>query len=294
MIDRRKVKGLHDYEGNKENIVNNKSPSKKRSNQFGVAIKPTPLEQTRPNEIKMNFGGNVMDESSYDPDEDNLQTPLAPPIDEVEPLEASSLFESVYIMDGESDQIKHHIKKEMDIFNLAFDIGESKMLQLTSEEKEMVYKPQFEDIFNYVKYVAFKSKMEAEIPIISLIYIEKLLRKCGVLVNIYNWRRIVLITLCIGSKIWDDDSLENVHFPKVMSDVTLKDISTLEKTFLNLIDYDVIIKGKEYAKYYFIMTTLGEESKKNPPWRLMNPSTIQKLEGESQRVQEQLMHKYQH
>lgn len=70
--------------------------------------------------------------------------------------------------------------------------------------------------------------MESEIPIISLIYIEKLLRKCGVLVNCHNWRRIVLTTLCIGSKIWDDDSLENIHFPKVMYDVTLKDISTLE------------------------------------------------------------------
>lgn len=71
-------------------------------------------------------------------------------------------------------------------------------------------------------------------------------------------------------------------------------ISTLEKTFLNLIDYDVIIKGKEYAKYYFIMTTLGEESKKNPPWRLMNPSTVQKIEGESHRIQEHLKKRYNH
>ena len=139
----------------------------------------------------------------------------------------------------------------MNIFDLSYDIDAKKHIILTEEEKEIVYNPQFEDIFNYIKYVAFKSKMEAEIPIISLIYIEKLLRKCGVLVNINNWRRIVLTTLCIGSKIWDDDSLENVHFPKVMPDVSLKEISQLEKTFLGLIGYDVIIKGTEYAKCYF-------------------------------------------
>ena len=139
----------------------------------------------------------------------------------------------------------------MNIFNFSYDIEAKKDIVLTEEEKDLIYNLQFEDIFNYIKYVAFKSKMEAEIPIISLIYIEKLLRKWGVLVNIYNWRRIVLTTLWIGSKIWDDDSLENVHFPKVMPDVSLKEISQLEKTFLGLIGYDVIIKGTEYAKCYF-------------------------------------------
>jgi hypothetical protein len=37
-----------------------------------------------------------------------------------------------------------------------------------------------------------------------------------------------LICLCLASKIWDDDSLENVHFPKVMRDVTNFEINKLE------------------------------------------------------------------
>lgn len=40
------------------------------------------------------------------------------PIDECEPLEASSLFESVYILDNDSDQIKKHIAQQMDVFNV--------------------------------------------------------------------------------------------------------------------------------------------------------------------------------
>ena len=83
-------------------------------------------------------------------------------------------------------------------------------------------------IADYCKYVTIACKMEIEIPIVCLVYIEKLLLSTGILLNKYNWRRIVLICLCLASKIWDDDSLENVHFPKVMSDVTNFEINKLE------------------------------------------------------------------
>lgn len=50
----------------------------------------------------------------------------------------------------------------------------------------------------------------------------------GLLINNFNWKRLTLISLCIGSKIWDDDSLENVHFPKVMPELSLRMINKLE------------------------------------------------------------------
>jgi len=42
-----------------------------------------------------------------------------------------------------------------------------------------------------------------------------------------------------------------------MTDITLKEISGLEKTFLNLTDFDLVIRGSEYAKYYFILKTFA-------------------------------------
>jgi hypothetical protein len=64
-------------------------------------------------------------------------------------------------------------------------------------------------IVDYAKYVTIACKMENEIPIIGLIYIERLLMNTGILLNKYNWQRMLLSCLCIASKIWDDDSLEN-------------------------------------------------------------------------------------
>lgn len=119
--------------------------------------------------------------------------------------------------------------------------------------------PSADDIAAYSKYVTIASKMENETPIIALVYIERILLKTGILINKYNWKRILLICLCVASKVWDDDSLENVHFPKVMSDVSLSMINKLEEIFLGLfLHYDLVVKGSEYAKYYFIMRTLAD------------------------------------
>lgn len=115
------------------------------------------------------------------------------------------------------------------------------------------------ELVDYMKYVVISCKMEAEIPIIALIYIEKLLFATGILLNKYNWRRLTLICLCLASKVWDDDSLENVHFPKVMPDVKLNEINKLEQAFLEFIDYRLVLTGSDYAKYYFIMRSLAEK-----------------------------------
>jgi hypothetical protein len=114
-------------------------------------------------------------------------------------------------------------------------------------------------VVDYCKYVTIACKMESEIPVIALIYIERLLMTTGILINKYNWQRVLLVSLCLASKIWDDDSLENQHFPKVMPNVTNNEINKLEQAYLEFVDFKLIIRGAEYAKYYFIMRTLAEE-----------------------------------
>ena len=131
--------------------------------------------------------------------------------------------------------------------------------ELVFNEDQFVAMPTERYIAEYCKYVTIACKMENEIPIVCLVYLEKLLLTTGILLNKWNWRRLVLICLCLASKIWDDDSLENVHFPKVMSDVTNAEINKLEQLFLEFIDYKLVIKGSEYAKYYFIMRSLADD-----------------------------------
>ena len=192
----------------------------------------------------MNLCFNKSDSSEYDPNQSYKKPSHL--------IKGYSPLESVYELDPSSGEYKEFIKNEMQKFNFNYDLSEG-----GNAETPMNYDgPKFETVFEKIKRWATKAKMESEMPILSLIYVEKLMKKTGILINENNWERLVLITLCIASKIWDDDSLENEHFAKVLDEVTLKDISALETAFLNLIEYEVVVTSKQFAKYSFILNSL--------------------------------------
>lgn len=95
--------------------------------------------------------------------------------------------------------------------------------------------------------------MEKEVPIIALVYVERLLIKSGFGLNGTNWRRITFTALIMASKIWDDESFENENFAKAFPTYTTREINELERVFLNFIEYNLYVKSSEYAKYYFIL-----------------------------------------
>ena len=155
-------------------------------------------------------------------------------------------------IDLNEENMRDFVLSQLSLFDCRMEY-DSEVLNLDWRVKE----PTEADIADYCKYVTISCKMENEIPIICLIYIEKLLLSTGILLNKYNWQRMMLCCLCLASKIWDDDSLENVHFPKVMPNVTNNEINKLEQAYCEFLDFKLVIKGSEYANYYFILRTLS-------------------------------------
>ena len=196
--------------------------------------------------------------------------PPKPQSNRKQPLDSQASYESAFKLESLSkERIKHLLIEQMKIFSERYDFESDFYDKYLDIEF-----PTELDIFEYCRYVTSCSKMENEIPIICLVYLERFITKTGILLTVENWRRLTLISLCIGSKIWDDDSLENVHFPQVMPDVTLGEIAKLEKVFLSVIDFDLIIKGAEYAKYYFILKHFAEKFNSTLP---MGPLTIEQM-----------------
>lgn len=70
-----------------------------------------------------------------------------------------------------------------------------------SNEKWITTKPNKDTISNFCKNIIITSKMEKEVTIICLIYIEKLILKSGLHLTPMNWRRIVFIALILASKV---------------------------------------------------------------------------------------------
>ena len=96
-------------------------------------------------------------------------------------------------------------------------------LSLFDEDLEVI-EPSETDIAAYSKYVTVASKMENEIPIIALVYIERLLRKTGILINKYNWKRFLVVCLCVASKVWDDQAVWNVDYCQILKDLLVEDV----------------------------------------------------------------------
>lgn len=160
----------------------------------------------------------------------------------------------------------------MRVFDCNYDFEKD---ELNIENSLNQPQPTLEEIYYFCKYMIITGRMEKEIPILCLIYIERFTKKTGILITGTNWKRIALISLILASKIWDDDSLENVHFPQVMNELSLKEISSLEAVFLRLLDFDLVIRGAEYAKFYFVLKTFSTNFNSVLP---MGPLKIEQMQ----------------
>ena len=148
--------------------------------------------------------------------------------------------------------------------------------------------PSETDIYNFCKNIIFRSKMEKECSIICLIYIERMIQKTGLYINEKNWKKLTLISLIIASKVWDDESYENIHFSKVFTRYSLKEINSMERLLLNLIEYDVGIKKSEYAKYYFVLRTFAEKNNRSFPLKPIAVDTVRRLQSNANRAESRL------
>ena len=158
-------------------------------------------------------------------------------------------IESSYIIDVKNIQeFKLYLKTKLEIFNEDY-----LYISNSIPAKRPMQSPDPQTIFEFCANIMLLTKMEKEIIIIALIYIERLIFNTGLLITSRNWRKLIFIALLIASKIWDDDSLENIHFSQIFAHLKIGEINSLERNFMELINYKVFVKFSEFMKYYFAL-----------------------------------------
>ncbi len=193
-----------------------------------------------------------MPETPYLLENDN-QNAIDEDIKEKDEFFESGLMESNYIIDvANAEKLKNFILKTSEVYDDDYDYLAAKILH-----KRFVQTPDPLAIFEFAANIMILTKMEKEVIIISLIYLERFIFNTGVLINSRNWKRILFTGLIVASKIWDDDSFENNHFAQVFTHLKIGEINLLERTFLELINYKVYVKCSEYFKYFFIVKSIA-------------------------------------
>jgi hypothetical protein len=124
--------------------------------------------------------------------------------------------------------------------------------------------PSLNEVLAFYEEFYRRSQMESDTIIMSLIYVERLIKASnGALTPMpENWRSILFSCMVLASKVWDDLSMWNIDFSNVSANTaglthfTLHRINDLEIALLKSLNFDVKVPASEYAKYYFLIRTM--------------------------------------
>jgi hypothetical protein len=108
-----------------------------------------------------------------------------------------------------------------------------------------------------------RSQMEHDTIIMSLIYVERLIKDTNghLCPSSTNWKSVLFSCMILASKVWDDLSMWNIDFSNVsaasgLSSFSLQRINDLEIAVLHCLNFNVRVPASEYAKYYFLIRTM--------------------------------------
>jgi len=147
-----------------------------------------------------------------------------------------------------------------------------------------------DSIFQSIKAIYSIAEFSPECLVISLLYIERVRSLTGLHLLISNWQPILLASMVVAQKVWDDKSLLNVDFSLICSAYSLKDINQLEKQLLVMLQYNVSISASLYASYYFELRTLCEKAERTFSLKPLSEEQQQALVSRAEMHSEELQH----
>jgi len=101
----------------------------------------------------------------------------------------------------------------------------------------------------YLKRIAKYSCCSEECFVLALIYIDRVIRSNGsFLVNSYNVHRMIITSVMIATKFFDDQYFNNAHFGRV-GGVSCKEINLLEIEFLFMINFNLYVESDLFTTY---------------------------------------------
>jgi len=144
--------------------------------------------------------------------------------------------------------------------------------------------PTADNIYEFMKALYDCAQFSPECCIICLVYINRLIAFTGMPLHPTNWRPLILCSLLVAQKVWDDKYLSNADFAFIYPFFVTEEINRLEQKFLELIQYNVTVKSGLYAKYYFELRALFKNDAEFPLTPL-DAQSAQRLEARSAEVQ---------
>lgn len=167
-----------------------------------------------------------------------------------------------------------------------------------TEHKGLSALPSLFDMSNFIAKVFLESEMEYCCGIIGIVYIVRIivasqisLNSCALSVNHSNWRSIVLSSLLVASKLYDDGCMSNEDFAAIFEDelakedsfapgLTLPLLNRLELDFVKAVDFHLVVTAREYNLYACMVHTEIEAAKSLPALHSLERVGMSSVAGE--------------
>merc|ERR1712018_429806 len=216
---------------------------------------------------------------------------------ELRVIKKSSSCSTIYIDDSTVSQpnLKNTIKivslaiyyniKNRTGFNQMLDIFDEKLHPLTRDGVPADYNrynPEHRQIYKFIRTLFNAAQLTAECAIVTLVYIERLIKYAEVDIAPGSWKRITLMSILLASKVWDDQAVWNVDYCQILKDLTVEDVNELEREFLHLLQFNTNVTQSVFVKYYFELRTLAEANDLAYPPEPLTRERALKLEAMSQ------------
>lgn len=139
--------------------------------------------------------------------------------------------------------------------------------------------PDEESIHLFLHRLFHAAALSAECAIITLVYVNRVCVYTDLALHASNWKRVLLGAVLMASKVWDDQAVWNVDFCSILPRIQVDDMNELERTYLEMLDFNIDVDSSVYTKYYFELRGLAEKTNHSFPLLPLNKDQASKLEA---------------
>lgn len=104
-------------------------------------------------------------------------------------------------------------------------------------------------IYDYVERIFKYAACSSECFVLALIYVDRIIQRQGFVINSLNVHRVVITSIMLAAKFFDDHYFKNGFYAKV-GGVPCNEMNSLEVEFLFLINFSLHVPPETYRKYY--------------------------------------------